>query len=261
MTCIILKNNLSDHHELIQYPDGQRSIKLHLDKISIKEPVEIICRIRNFDELEILLCLTAALRHNDYYISQIHFVYLFGLRSDRAFNKGEPNYLRDVLSPIINGLKIPQIGIVYPHGYLSYCIDNSSHGSIKIDSNDKFIIAGDESFSKNIENNFPSFIKKRTNKGVKVSLPKEVLDFLYANPDIKHIQICDDLCDGGATFIAEAQYLKECLPDIKLSLFVAHGLFTKGFDELRKHFDEIITTNSYNDTYPEDIKLINIWDN
>lgn len=262
MTVIKLKDNLSDYHELIQYPDGQKSIKLHLDKLNIKEAVQIICRIKNFDELGVLSCLIAALRHNDFLVQEVHFVYLFGLRSDRAFSKGEPNYLRDVLAPIINSLNIPKIGILYPHGYLTSHIKNSFHGSMNIDfGDDVFFIGGDESFGNNMENKLPFFIKKRTDTGIKVNLPKETLDFMYTNPEIKHIQICDDLCDGGATFIAEAKYLKECLPDVKLSLFVAHGLFTKGFDELNEYFDKIITTNSYknDDHYPAEVKVIDVW--
>lgn len=59
--------------------------------------------------------------------------------------------------------------------------------------------------------------------------------------------LVDDICDGGATFISVAKALIEqsypVLP--KISLFVTHGIFSKGRDHLLKNgIDEIYTTDS-----------------
>lgn len=51
--------------------------------------------------------------------------------------------------------------------------------------------------------------------------------------------IYDDICDGGATFIAVAEAMKEAGHKGELHLFVTHGLFTKGFSELDKYFHTI----------------------
>lgn len=49
----------------------------------------------------------------------------------------------------------------------------------------------------------------------------------------KHALIIDDICDGGATFKAFAHLLKtEGFQEV--SLFVTHGLFTKGVETLRE---------------------------
>src|ERR1700744_4467063 len=104
MQKIFLKDNISESFELITYPDGQHSIKLHMDKLNKKDDILIICRIKNFSELEVLLCLIAALNKNDFVCMHIEFVYLFGMRSDRAFSEGEPNYFKDVVAPIINNI-------------------------------------------------------------------------------------------------------------------------------------------------------------
>lgn len=53
--------------------------------------------------------------------------------------------------------------------------------------------------------------------------------------------IVDDLCDGGGTFKGIGAQL-QCKP---LGLYVTHGLFSRGLDELRVIFDHIYTTNSY----------------
>ena len=67
----------------------------------------------------------------------------------------------------------------------------------------------------------------------------------YAN-DLKN-QICvivDDICDGGGTFLGLAQELKNKNAG-DIILIVSHGIFSKGFDELTKHFTKVITTDSF----------------
>jgi len=58
----------------------------------------------------------------------------------------------------------------------------------------------------------------------------------------KRVLVVDDLCDGGATF----KILGKCLFGVKeVSLYVSHGIFSKGIDELLNYYDTIITTNTY----------------
>lgn len=54
--------------------------------------------------------------------------------------------------------------------------------------------------------------------------------------------VVDDICDGGATFLAVADLLKRC--DCAADLYVSHGLFTKGTEALLKAFGFVYTTNS-----------------
>jgi hypothetical protein len=239
---IILKNNQSSHFTLISYPDGQHSIKLSLNKLNVKEPVEIKCRIRNFGELEVLFCLVNALRKNDFYVCAINFVYLFGMRSDRAFEIGEPNYFRSVVSPIINLLET-HIRVLAPHNIdqLNYIDAVPCYEDISIDG---LRIGGDASVKRWFYNLHNHFDKQRKEKII-VNLAFDI-----DSPSYKHhkeITVIDDLCDGGATFIAEGEYLKNIFPDKKLKLFVYHGLFTQGVHGLLSYYDEIICTNSYQD--------------
>lgn len=57
------------------------------------------------------------------------------------------------------------------------------------------------------------------------------------------VLIIDDICDGGGTFIGIADLLKDY--NLKLYLYVTHGIFSKGVDELKKHFHRIYTTDSF----------------
>ena len=75
----------------------------------------------------------------------------------------------------------------------------------------------------------------------------------YSDSLKDHI-IIDDICDGGATFINIAKYLKEKYSNMndenmkgKIYLIVTHSIFSKGFSELSKYFDGIYCTNSYSD--------------
>lgn len=57
-----------------------------------------------------------------------------------------------------------------------------------------------------------------------------------------HVLIIDDICDGGRTFVEVAKVIREKQPKVKISLFVTHGIFSKG--KQLEGIDEIYTTNS-----------------
>lgn len=65
------------------------------------------------------------------------------------------------------------------------------------------------------------------------------------NPDV-HYLIVDDICDGGRTFLEVATALR-ANGATKVSLYVTHGIFSKGVGELSKVLDSIWTTNSFHD--------------
>ena len=55
----------------------------------------------------------------------------------------------------------------------------------------------------------------------------------------------DDLIDAGASFNGAARSLKSLYPDVKIELFVSHGIFSQGYGELAKWFDHVHTTNTF----------------
>lgn len=59
--------------------------------------------------------------------------------------------------------------------------------------------------------------------------------------DLKNILIIDDICDAGGTFNGIADKIPE---EINLYLYVTHGIFSKGIDNLSKRFKKIYTTDS-----------------
>lgn len=270
----------SEYFDLVTYPDGQHSICLHLKKLDVKKDVRIIIRAKNWSDLEVLACVVSALRRNDFGYISVHFAYLFGLRSDRAFRQGEPNYTRDVLAPFIKALNVRERNALCPHSELSVFHANICtywpEFFLKPFKEYKFMLGGDQSFC--VEDYFyedehiiVNFEKKRGEEvntiGIKLSdeHQKTLVDWCNENPD-KPLLIVDDLCDAGGTFIAEAMYLRDVIK-IKnpLHLFVFHGIFSKGLAVFHDHFEKVITTNSYQDFDVFEsigitrLKIIDIW--
>jgi ribose-phosphate pyrophosphokinase len=63
--------------------------------------------------------------------------------------------------------------------------------------------------------------------------------------------VTDDLCDGGGTFMGLAgEYLKDPKGTGPLSLWVTHGIFSKGLDEMSKYFAQI----GCSDSFPSDLE-------
>ncbi len=55
--------------------------------------------------------------------------------------------------------------------------------------------------------------------------------------------VCDDICDGGKTFIELAKVLKSKAPSAKLVLYITHGIFSKGKAHLLEMYDSLFCLN------------------
>lgn len=263
---LIYKHDQEHHFKIIRYPDGQQSVELDLNYFNDpKTPITVACSVRNWKELEVLSCLVTALAINDFTIEGIEFNFLMGMRSDRKFSPGQPNYFRDVLAPLINRFPCPK-WVLYPHSKVSLLrLDKAVSGVVEIPDEDScFVIGADASAMWHSKDEaIPHFNKKRTPEGVEIYLPHHDQQRIKELPEHTPILVKDDLCDGGATFIAIAEYLAQHFPERKRYLFVAHGLFTKGIDHVAQHWDKVITTNSYREFEEADsineIEVLNVW--
>lgn len=264
-------------YKISKFPDGQQSITLDeefLDTDDHIESINIKTRLNNFMDLEILICAVKALRTwGIFYPIDLYVPYFLGSRSDRAFGVYSPNYLRDVICPIINSLKFNSVTVIDPHSdVLEACLNNfkkvSNEEIVKFalgeiydyDSNygnsNMVLVSPDSGALKKIYKiadllEFKGTIgvgtKSRDYNG---SLSRSTINFSPIIDSSKDIVIIDDICDGGRTFIELAKLLKQdswVTSKCKLYLIVTHGIFSKGFGELSKYFDHIYCTNSYSD--------------
>ncbi len=71
----------------------------------------------------------------------------------------------------------------------------------------------------------------------------------------KRVIVIDDLCDGGATFTILGRAL---VTAAQTTLYVSHGVFSKGLEHLYSLYDMIITTNSFHGVYNLPQKYIDL---
>ena len=279
-----------------KFPDGQQAITilegevLKYDMFEKLEPVLIKSRITSFLDLELVICANKALKELGVKSTSLEISYLLGARSDRKFEEGSINYIKEVLAPIINAQKFKRVTILDPHSDVTEaCIKNFKkvtqygQGLLTFVLRDYFN-AGSTNYSKmRLVSPDAGALKKVYDVAESIgyshdiiiaSKHRDVKTGKITHTDVpisvhdadKDFFILDDICDGGRTFIeiAKAIKMKQSLssavhPDQhgKIYLVVTHGIFSAGLKPLNEYFDGIYTTNSYVDIADPDFSLRN----
>lgn len=264
-----LSDKNSTNFVIQSFPDGQQQVWIRDGKSLYEKEVDVRCRLTNFMDLEILICCCKSLRLLGVSNINVAILYFLGARSDRKFEDGSNNYLRDVICPIINSLNFSSVLVLDPHSdVLEGCLNNFNkldneylvkyvlfdlYESHKSYSN-MILLSPDSGANKKIHSlakkighsgDIITCSKSRDNDGRLTNL--DVPFSINKYPENPDIIIIDDICDGGATFINIAKWFKERAFQNKLYLVVTHGIFSKGLKELAEYFDVIYCTNSYRD--------------
>ncbi|MBI2056852.1 ribose-phosphate pyrophosphokinase, partial [Candidatus Pacearchaeota archaeon] len=104
-----------------------------------------------------------------------------------------------------------------------------------------------ESFAKRLKSKYPiALIDKRRIEAGEIEKMRLVGDVKG-----KNVLIADDIIDSGNTLCKAAELLKENEAE-NLFCYGTHGIFTLGTEELFKHFNKIMTSNTH---YIEDKKV------
>ena len=115
-------------YEIIKFPDGQQNVKftsMLFPEIAGVESVTIKSRLNNFRDLEIIICANQALKEIGFKSVDLYVPYFIGSRSDRKFETGSVNYLKKVISPIINAQGFNRVTVTDPHSdVLEACLEN-----------------------------------------------------------------------------------------------------------------------------------------
>jgi ribose-phosphate pyrophosphokinase len=271
-------------YKISKFPDGQQTVDIlsFVDRIKNPQPIKIKTRLRNFGDLEILLCATQALREQGYQNISVTISYFVGARSDRKFADGGINYLKTVICPIINSQNYSRVTVLDPHSdVLEGCLNNfrkiNNHSLIKtaleqIDNRNGAqericLVSPDAGAYKKIFDVAQAFkipyvvtankIRDlKTGAIVKTEIPNLPISIIEDSP-MRYV-IIDDICDGGRTFVELAKAIREQIPEAKIFLVITHGIFSAGFAPLNPHFDRIFVTNSYTDydNFEENTKVI-----
>lgn len=243
-------------YERIRYPDGQISARIDdFEGHYIQE------RINSYEDLMFVRSLADVLQKTGRIRVGLFIPCLFGQRSDRRFGSYQSFDLK-IIADVINSCDFQTVDILDPHSDVALALINRSQkitsykhvqaAIIDIESNRR----EKEEFLHLVSPDAGAY-KKVFEYGQRMGLPvvaankfrdskgEITLQFLGDVKD-KECLIVDDLCDGGYTFIQLGKALKE-QGARKVYLYVSHGYFSKGFDELWKYIDHIYCTNSVKD--------------
>jgi ribose-phosphate pyrophosphokinase len=260
-------------YKISRFPDGQQTLDI-AERATFfvhqkhEVPVKIITRLNSFSDLEILICAVQAIRNvvTDQKIV-LYVPYFLGSRSDRKFQEGGVNYLKQVICPIINSLNFSRVVVLDPHSdVLEACLNNyekaDNHILVKwaltdIDNKDGAqdricLVSPDAGAYKKIFDVAKKFGIEKIITANKVrdmktgNILRTEIPVLDQHNDIQYV-IVDDICDGGRTFVELAKAIKDGRPTAKIYLVITHGIFSAGYAELGEYFEQIYTTNSYKD--------------
>jgi len=271
---------LSVLYEITRFPDGQQNIRIieyglnTYHRLRNNNELIIHSRLSSFQDLELIICATQALREIGVEKIILNIPYVLGARSDRKFESGSINYIKTVISPIINSQGYHKVRVLDPHSdVIEACINN-----VRVTSNVEFATSQIHSLVHNDGSGYTSILDKLSvvspdagsNKKIK-NVMKVVTSWNHGNKatlincdktrelstgkitgfevfsnqvEGRHCVIVDDICDGGGTFIGLAAKLKE-LGAEKVYLVVTHGIFSKGIEPLLETIDGVFCTDSF----------------
>ncbi len=186
----------------------------------------------------------------------VFYPYLPYARQDRIIDRQEPFSLK-VFCKLLNSLELNSVWVYDPHSDVGPALINkcqvvpqweiarSAIPQEYLENNDIVFVSPDagayKKLAKLITNDKRIAIgaKERGTDG------KILRTNVYYNGNLEGATcfIVDDICDGGRTFIELAKALRENGAK-KILLYITHGIFSQGFEELQKHIDHIYTTNT-----------------
>lgn len=236
--------------------------------------VRIIAHITNSDLVMAFFLTIDALRRFDPAIKISAFIpYLPYARQDRVCNPGEALSI-SLFAKLVNAMNLESVVLLDPHSDVSAAAINNSvvatqetyityvlvNQLLRISTDNLWLVAPDagavkkiKALSTNLEklglvSGFITATKSR-------NLQTQEITEVRFDEDVKgkNLLVVDDICDGGRTFTGLANILRERGCN-ELSLFVTHGIFSYGVDELCGWYDRIYTTDSFHPCEYSDLR-------
>ena len=262
-----LENEKLINFENFTFSGGEPHIKIQSD-FDTNEGVTITHRLNSFNDLGLLCVSVDALRRMDIKIINVFIPYFPAARQDRVMIPGEPLSVK-VYADILNAMNLNKVTVFDAHSEVTPALVNNC----EVIPNHKFIAEVLKTIGNNVKLISPDggALKKIYKVSeflggidvVECSKSRDVKTgklsgFKVYNDDLQGSDclIVDDICDGGGTFIGLAKELKKKNAG-KLFLAVSHGIFNKGFEDL-KCFDGIFTTDSFKDFEDGEVSQIKL---
>lgn len=255
-------------YSLIRYPAGEIQVRLTKEGLKAcqgKEGYEIICNpipdllelAQLKDALDGTQTGTNCLNRGHWFERHLFLPYMPYARADRRFVEGDSFGLK-VWANLISSLGFTSIWTFDVHSTRAYKLFEPSLANLNPTDRPVDQIA--------------PIIRKLGRKGLALMLPDSGANARYGLDryslpvavGLKHrdaktgaltgfgvasgifdierarkLLIIDDICDGGGTFIGLAEALHKINPELALYLYTSHGIYSKGKEELLKHFKQV----------------------
>jgi len=244
------------------FSGGEEHIRFNPQDFVGVTRVEIFERLSNSSKLVKLMVAIDALRRlsNELFSIELVIPYFPYARQDRVCVEGEALGAA-VMASFINNLALAKVTIWDAHSDVSPALLNRVINVPQIDLLERCealctrlsrgeltLISPDAGASKKtlkISERFngePEVIQAQKLRNLKTGeiLKTDILGDVAG----KDVLIADDICDGGRTFIELAKVLKAQGAN-EISLFITHGIFSKGLDVFDGLIDTIYTTDSF----------------
>ncbi len=237
------------NYTIKKYKDGQISAK-------IEGEGDLLVNIRgnSYEDLFQVAAIKDAwdanrLRHK-FHTSTLNIYCLIGQRSDRRFHENESFDLR-IIAKFINGLNFDQVNILHPHSDTalalienSQCISHYEFVAKAYRSIGSPVLISPDAGAYKESHALAVKLRAQLIPANKVRVDGKPNLIIQGNVAGLDCLIVDDLADGGRTFIALAKELKKQGAQ-KVYLYVTHGQFSFGFEELKENIEHIFCTNSF----------------
>ena len=250
---IITNRNNWLKYKCFPFSGGEVSVKLDPEETSfvynINYPFHIKAHITSPSQIMELCLLVDALRQS-YGNMDINLdcPYLPYARQDRVCAQGESLSLK-VFANILNALNFKTVTVADVHSDVALALINNVRNipvevTIRrfddIFTGNPILVAPDAGSIKKVLKVAQkcNLVMARADKIRDVETGDIIDTVVYNLPSNKPVLVIDDICDGGRTFIELAKAMQERTAQ-PLSLYVTHGIFSKGLDELLVYYDKI----------------------
>lgn len=259
-----------------KFPAGEIGVQLtHLPEDKM-QPIVLELKGASSDDILRVIMELNAYRYAGYHNVQLYMPYVPYGRQDRVTAPGT-SFSLEAFANVLFTQEFKRITIVDPHSH-------SSEEFLEMFTQASQVVYQDQVLSAACQF-FPEFFKGPRDETVVVAPDEGAIHraeraasslgipvVLYADKDRdpttgavngitlqgdvtgKHVIVVDDICDGGRTFIELSKKLEGAASK---TLFVTHGIFSKGYQVVADHFDAVYTTDSLprreDDGVPESI--------
>jgi ribose-phosphate pyrophosphokinase len=260
--------------DAFNFPGGECHLKIITDCIT--DDTHIYAYLDGSDEImRLLLSVDAIRRVNPLTRITLTIPYFPYARQDRVCNRGEPLSVK-VMAELINSLGCDLVEIFDPHSDVTpalikncviTCLTRIIVRSelINMLREKKISLLSPDAGAEKKVSQLAKYLSGY-DRSTDVVLASKVRDTrtgqitsttVHGDFDGKDIMIVDDICDGGRTFVELAKVLVSGGAG-RLYLYVTHGIFSKGLDELKLYFSNIYCCHTMLDLSKQDPDLLTI---